>query len=109
MGGESAHYAHKYCDKYCTQPQPPEGLFAPLLPNFNIFYVELLSIHFGQIGTQQRIDWHLREVAAMDNAQPCCGRELGPVGGTPEPVQVLPQEGVYCCPAVHHCVREDCG
>lgn len=45
----------------------------------------------------------------MDDAQPCGRAELGPVGRAAQPVQVVAQEGVHGCAAVHDGVREDDG
>mmetsp|Transcript_34942 Transcript_34942/g.58742 ORF Transcript_34942/g.58742 Transcript_34942/m.58742 type:complete len:200 (+) Transcript_34942:2025-2624(+) len=44
---------------------------------------------------------------AVDHTQPGGGAKLRPIGGTREPLQVLPEEGVYGGPCVHERVGED--
>ncbi len=43
----------------------------------------------------------------MDDPKPSSCTELAPVGGPPQPLQVLPQKSVNCCAAVHHRVGKD--
>mmetsp|Transcript_19370 Transcript_19370/g.33443 ORF Transcript_19370/g.33443 Transcript_19370/m.33443 type:complete len:204 (-) Transcript_19370:895-1506(-) len=51
----------------------------------------------------------LLQVAPVDDSQPCCGTELGPVCGTTQPVQVLTQECIHSGACMHECVGEDGG
>jgi len=71
------------------------------------FYVlKKIVKKFPPWSTDQRGGSHLGEVAPVDDPQPGGGAELGPVGGTREPIQVLAQEGVHGGPGVHDGVGE---
>ena len=45
----------------------------------------------------------------MDNSKGSGGGQFGPVGSPAHPVQVVPQELVMRCPAVHQTIGDYCG